>query len=367
MARSDPQRDLAALRLAAQGIAAPSAASPADVVRRMLAIQAQDFGGAKWSVGLRAPGSTDAAVEQALAAGEIVRSWPMRGTLHFVAPEDLGWMLGLSGPRQNTWAAKRRGDLAITDAQLALAGDLAADALRGGRGIRRDRLLETWERAGIATTGQRAAHLIWNLAHGGLIVFGPVDGKQQTFRLLEEWVAAPRRLEGDEALAEFARRYFTGHGPATERDFAWWASITLKDARTGIAGAAGLERREIGGVQHWLAAGLEPAASGVHALPGFDEYLLGYRDRSAVLAAEYAPRIVPGNNGMFLPTIIVDGRVVGTWKRTATAKRIRVQAQPFEPVSARVRAGFSRAIAGYAAFAGVPIEVDWADPGVEST
>jgi hypothetical protein len=331
----------------------------------MLAMQAQDLPGARWSVGVRLPGSTNVTVERALASGEIVRSWPMRGTLHLVAPEDLGWMLAISGPRQSKWAAKRRGDLAITDAELARAGDIAVGLMAGGRAVRRDRLLEAWAAAGIPTTGQRGYHLLWNLGHAGLIVFGPSDGKQPTFTLLEEWVQHRRRLEGDEALGEFAARYFRSHGPATVQDFAWWASITLGDARKALAIAnRGLEMREYGGVPHYFAPGLEPAAAAVHALPGFDEYMLGYRDRSPALPAEYSDRIVPGNNGLFLPTIVVDGAIVGTWKRTETSKVVRIEPIGFRPLTTRAIAGFRRAIARYGEFTGKAVEV--ATPGLSA-
>ncbi len=323
----------------------------------MLALQSQDLPGARWSLGLRLAGSTEADIEAALASGEIVRSWPMRGTLHIVAPDDLGWMLDIAARRQATWAAKRRNDLEITDEQLAHAGDVAVGLMAGGRWVRRDALLAAWEAAGIPTTGQRAYHLLWNLGHQKLLVFGPPDAKQPTFALLEEWVTTHRELSGDEALAEFATRYFSSHGPATERDFAWWASITLGDARKGIAAATGLARREFGGVVHYLAEGAEAAASGVHALPGFDEYMLGYSDRSPALPAEFAQRIVPGNNGMFLPTVVVDGQVVGTWKRTDSAKRVAVDLSEFTSMTKKGHAGFERALTRYSEFVGKPVEL----------
>ena len=323
----------------------------------MLALQAQDLPGARWSIGLRLPGSTEADVERALATGEIVRSWPMRGTLHIVAPEDLGWMLDIAAVRQATWAAKRRRDLEITDEQLASAGDVAAELMGGGSAVRRDALLTAWQERGIPTNGQRGYHLLWNLAHAKLIVFGPPDAKQPTFALFDEWVTTHRALSGDEALAESATRYFRSHGPATERDYAWWASITLGDARRGIAAAEGLERRDFGGVAHYLAQGLEPAASGVHALPGFDEYMLGYQDRSPALAAEFAPRIVPGNNGMFLPTVVVDGDVVGIWKRAESAKKVTVDLSEFASMTKKGHAGFERALRRYGEFVGKPVEL----------
>jgi hypothetical protein len=352
------RREITALRLSAQRIAeSGDLQTPVDVARWMLALQAQDFPGARWAIALRLPHATARDIDAALADGSIVRSWPIRGTLHIVASDDLGWMMDIAARRQKTWAAKRRNDLEITDEQLVRAGDIAVGLLSGGRIVRRDALLAAWDAAGIPTTGQRGYHLLWNLAHQKLIVFGPHDAKQPTFTLFEEWVRVHRDLDGDAALAEFATRYFRSHGPATERDFAWWASITLGDARKGIAAAEGLERRDFGGVAHYLAEGLEPAASGVFALAGFDEYLLGYQDRSAPLAAEYAQRIVPGNNGMFLPTVVVDGAVVGTWKRTESTKKVTVDLSEFESMTKKGHAGFERALGRYGDFVGKPIEL----------
>ena len=350
-------RDITALRLSAQSIASTGYATPADVVRGMLAMQAQDYAGAKWSVGLRvAGGTTDAAIEESLARGEIVRSWPMRGTLHFVAPEDLRWMMSIAADRQRTTAAKRRADLEITDAQLERASELAHEVLSGGRIMRRDALLDVWETAGVSTAAQRAYHLLWNLGHRSEIVFGPVDGKQPTFALLDEWIPSSRSLEGDEALGEYALRYFTSHGPATVRDFAWWASIPLGAARIGLAIAApSLESRHFDGVEHVMRPGLSAATPAVHALPGFDEYMLGYQDRSAGLPAEFADLIVPGNNGIFQPTIVVDGRIVGTWRRTESAKSVRVDATWFTPPSKRAVTGFEAAARRFGRFLGKPV------------
>jgi len=352
-----PARELTALRLTAQHISDPGELrTPLDVARWMLALQSQDLPGARWSVALRLSGCTESDVQAALASGAIVRSWPMRGTLHIVAPEDLGWMLDIAAARQATTAAKRRSDLGITDDELVRAADVAVGILSGGRTIRRDALLAAWESAGIPTAGQRAYHFLWNLGHQKLIVFGPPDAKQPTFVLFEEWITSHRRLSRDESLAEFATRYFRSHGPATERDLAWWASITLGDARRGIAAAEGLEHRDIDGTTYHLAPGLEPAPPGVFALPGFDEYLLGYQDRSAALAAEFAQRIVPGNNGMFLPTVVVDGRVVGTWKRVESARKIVIDLSEFTSMTKKSREGFERAARRYGAFLGKPVE-----------
>jgi hypothetical protein len=307
--------------MVAQHLGGAELSSPVEVVRRMLALQAQDFPGAKWSVGLRQAGATEAGVEAACDAGEIVRSWPLRGTLHLVAGEDLGWLLALTAPRATASAAGRRAALGITAADVEMARETAQAALTGRRVLTREALLAAFDAAGVSTLGQRGYHLLWYLGQTGTLVLGATDGRNQTFALLDEWVPRPRRLDGDEALGELALRYFHGHGPATVADLARWSGLTVGDVRRGIAICARrLTTLELDGVTYYLASetleGSTPTAR-VHLLPGFDEYLLGYGDRTAALAPEHIDAIVPGGNGMFKPTIVVEGEVVGTWKRTA--------------------------------------------------
>lgn len=353
---ADRQR-LTGLRLTAQGIAGAPFDSPSAVVRHLLAMQAQDFRGALWSVGLRTPAASSGDVEQALANREIVRSWPMRGTLHFVPATDLGWMLQLTGDRIFASAAGRHRQLGLDEPQFAAARATAERVLAGGVVLSRHGLLHAISEDGTDVSGQRGAHLLLALSVRRVLVFGPVDGTTQTFTLLDEWVPAPRRLERDEALAEFVLRYFVGHGPASTRDFAWWSSLTLTDARRGLSMVEGqLEAIEVGGTTYYHRPGLEPAAEAVHALPGFDEYVLGYQDRSAQLAPEFAQAIVPGNNGVFRPTIVARGEIVGAWRRSASARKVRVEVEAFLPLSEQDTAGFSRAIARFGDFVGMPVE-----------
>lgn len=341
------RRRLAQLRLAAQGIGATRLQTPAEVVRHLLAMQAQDFGSAKWAVALRTAAATEAQVLAAIEAREIVRSWPMRGTLHFTPAEDLGWMLGLTGQRTVQSAAGRHRQLGLDDESFALGARLAERAVGEAGVLSRAALLAAFDAGGLSTEGQRGAHLLLYLSATGLLVFGPPEGKQQTFALLGEWVRSARALHGDEALAEFARRYFLSHGPASDRDFAWWSSLTLTQARRGLAMVADeLEVLEVAGSTYWHRPGLEPAPPGVLALPGFDEYVLGYQDRTAQLSAEWFQRIVPGGNGMFLPTVVVDGEIVGTWKRAGARDY-------FAPLSAANEKALSRALQRHAQFVGL--------------
>ena len=352
------RRQLTALRLSAQAIVAGDdrPGDPAATVRRLLCMQAQDFAGAKWSVGLRTPGSTDASIEASLAAGDIVRSWPMRGTLHFVPPQDLGWILSLTADRIISSTAGRERELQLTAADFATARDVAEENLSGGRVLTRDELLAGFVAAGVATTGQRGVHLLQRLCLERVAVFGPLQGKKHTFALFDDWVRSPRVLEREEGLGEFAARYFAAHGPATVRDFAWWSSLTLTDARVGVAVVRDrLDELDIEGAAYYLDRDTAAAASATVALPGFDEYLLGYQDRSPALAAEHAKLVVPGGNGLFLPTIVVDGEVVGLWRRTITRAGVAVEARPFGELSMRARSRFDAATGRYARFLGLPL------------
>jgi hypothetical protein len=344
--------------MVAQQIGGGELSRPLEVVRRMLALQAQDFPGVKWSVGIRQTGATEVAVETACDAGEIVRSWPLRGTLHLVAGEDLRWLLALTAPRATASAAGRRASLGITEDDVEKAREIARSALSGRRVLTRDALLATFDAAGVSTLGQRGYHLLWYLAQTGTLVLGATVGRKQTFALLDEWVPQPRRLDGDEALGELALRYFRSHGPATAADLARWSGVTVGEVRRGI-GICGtkLTTLELDGVTYHLAPEtleVAPPTARVHLLPSFDEYLLGYGDRTAALAREHSEAIVPGGNGMFKPTIVVDGEVVGTWKRTLRSREIVIEAAPFARLPSTVREGLAKAVQAYGWFTGRP-------------
>jgi hypothetical protein len=375
---------LGLLRLATQRIAASTWKTPADAARGMLAMQGQDYTSVKWSLGLRVPGATHADVEAAFMNGTIVRSWPLRGTLHVTAPEDLAWMLDLLGPRVLASVASRRAALSLDDRTIERARDLALEALSGGKHLSREELQSLWQSRGIDTAGQRGYHLLFHLSVTQTLCFGPPRGKEQTFVLLSEWVKKPRRLDREDALRELATRFVESHGPATLLDLAGWAKLTLTDAKLGVT----LSGKRIGTLEHegtryliapdaedLLARAREPGGT-VHLLPGFDEYILGYKERGAVLHEAHFEHVVPGGNGIFMPTVVKDGRVIGTWHRTHKAKETTMEARifPERPVKAahppmdRVTAqAFSRAAEAYGRFLGVTIRVlPGSSPSAES-
>jgi winged helix DNA-binding protein len=351
-------RDILAIRLTNQQIASPSSGRPSDVVARLVAMQAQDYRGALWSLGLRLSVSTVREIEQAIADRMIVRTWPMRRTLHFVAAADVRWMLRLLAPRAIKGMTGRLAQLEIDDAVLARSRKAFERALRERPLLARDEAYDVLTRARIAPAGQRGIHILSRLAQEGFLCFGPHRGNAPTFTLLDEWVPPSRDRDRDEALAELTGRYFRGHGPATVRDFAWWCGITLGDARAGVAMMSGeLEETEVEGASYIVsrsATDLDPAmkrrAQGLYLLPGFDEYMLGYSDRSLALDVAHAQKIVPGNNGMFMPTIVARGRVIGTWRGRPSRRKMSVTPSPFAPLSASEARAFAAAGKRYLQF-----------------
>jgi hypothetical protein len=354
-----PSLDVPRLRLASQQLAGPGLGDPAAVVVGLVAVQAQDYLGALWAVGVRLRRAVEADVERALAERTIVRTWPMRGTLHFVAAADVRWLLALLTPRvvaRN--AARLERDFGLREADYGKAREVLTRALEGGRELTRGALYETLEAAGIASVGQRGLHIVWRLAQEGLLCFAARRGKQQTFVLLDEWIPESRRLEREEALGELARRYFAGHGPATGQDFAWWSGLAAADARTALELAAPrLASETVDGRTYWLdPSSPAPSPGGmppVILLPAFDEYAVAYKDRRDVLAPEDGRRVASGN-GIFYPTIVAGGRIVGTWKRGLAKRSVTITPNLFRPLQVTERQALARAAERYGAFLGLP-------------
>lgn len=352
--------DLVGQRLYSQSIAPAVLEKPGDVVKRLGAVQAQNYLGALWAIGLRMKAATEKTIEQAISDRRIIRTWPMRGTLHFVAPEDVRWMLALLTPRIITNAARRHRQLELDAATFTRSETLFSKALEGGRQLTRPEMMDILEQDGVSTDGQRGYHILWRAAQNGLICFGPRQGKQDTFVLLDEWLPTNKTLSQEESLAELAKRYFTGHGPATIQDFMWWSGLPAADARIGLElVATQLTSEEFEGHTYWLsssAATTKGASSNVQLMPGFEEYLLGYKDRSAVLDLAHSKKVMPGG-GMFKPFLVVNGQVMGTWKRVLRKTKVLLSLDPFEPLNSAQLDAVIAATESYGRFLGLPVEI----------
>jgi hypothetical protein len=353
-------------RLRALRLTGPPCATAEEVVGHLLAVQAQDYGPAKWSVGARIAGATDAGVEEAFAAGRILRTHVLRPTWHFVLPADIRWLLAATAPRVKARDAGRYAQLGLDEGTFRRSARVLAAALRGGNQLTRAEAAAALTAAGIGTDGQRLPYLLMHAELDALICSGPRRGKQHTYVLLEERAPDARGLPRDEALAELARRYFRSHGPATAKDFAGWATLTLAEARAAIVAAGeDLQPEELAGLRCWSDAGAygtdvrrRPALRSptVHLLQGYDEYIMGYSETKAVLQR-------PGigwdatTPPVFTLVIMLDGRVAGFWRRTVRKDRLTVEAALLEPLDAAQTAALEAEAGRYGEFLGLPAEL----------
>ncbi len=356
-----PTLDIPRLRLYNQYISRASFRNPADVVGWLGAVQAQDYLGALWALGLRMAEAAEKDVEKAITDRTIVRTWPMRRTLHFVAAADVRWMLELLTPRIIAASAKRSVLVGLDEKVFARSRKLFVRALEGGKQLQREAMYRVLETAGIATSDYRGLHILARLAQEGLLCFAAREGKQPTFALLDEWVPAARSLPRDEALAELARRYFTSHGPATVQDFVWWSGLTTTDAKAGIEMAKShLVHEKIDGQAYWLASSMpaRPSAKAAspiaYLLPPYDEYTVAYKDRSAVLDPLHN-KLVNTGNGVFSPIIVVDGQVVGMWKRAVKKAAVEITLTPFTTINKTAMRAVAAAANRYSEFLGAPV------------
>jgi hypothetical protein len=348
--------DITRYRLHSQQILKPTCTNPGGLVSWMGALQAQDYAGSKWTIGLRLPGSTDAMIEQAVANKSIVRSWSLRGTLHWMPPADIHWMLALTAPKIQVKYATNFKQEGLDKAVFKKSNQVIAKALGDGQALTRDELAAIVKKKGITVTNHGMGYLLLHASLEGIICFGPRRDKQFTHVLLDDWIPASQRERPDNALATLALRYFNSRGPATVKDFAWWAGVTLTEAKKAVDTIKGqLTEAVVDGVSYLMGkdASLGKSKPGVYLLPGFDEYLISYADRSAMVDSDYAPKIAGMGNGLLSATIIVNGQVAGTWKRIIEKKKVVIETSYFHKVSQAVQQQVKTIAKRYAGFLGL--------------
>ena len=355
---------LAATRLRAQRLVGAPFRAPDDAVGWFGAVQSQDYPGAKWALGLRVKGATEAQVDRAYDEGKILRTHVLRPTWHFVLPQDIRWMLGLTGPKIRQGMSARHRQLQLDEKTIMRALHAFSKALAGAKQLTRAELGDRLRAAGIAPEGQRLPHLLMVGELAGLLTSGARRGKQHTFALLEERVPPAPVLDRDEAIAELTHRYFRSHGPAQLRDFVWWSGLTLAESRRGL-GLAGdvLDHREVDGKQYWFDAELGAAgavAKAAHLLPNFDEYTVGYTDRSAMMhpVHPFRPELFAFSS-ILANVVTVAGQVAGAWRRTAGRNGQRIEVRPLARLSEVERAAVDQAGERLSKFLERPVEFAW--------
>ena len=325
-----------------------------DVVRHLTAVQSQDYYGAKWAIGQRVTETTDDKIDELFNRGKILRTHIMRPTWHFVMPEDIRWMLKLTAPRVNAVTAYSFRKLELDQTVFNRSNAVITRALQGGKHLTRDELGQALARAKIHAIGIRLAHLIIRAELDAVICSGPLRGKQFTYALLEERVKPSRILEREEALAKLTKRYFTGHGPALLRDFVWWSGLTVADAKAGleIVGPK-LNQEVVDRDTYWFGA-LEQIqklkAPIVHLLPNYDEYLIAYKDRRASLYPTLKGKIGERDNVLFAHLVILNGKVIGGWRRTIKKNEVTITAQLLVRLNKPEHLAFERAVERYCGF-----------------
>ncbi len=351
------------LRLHNQLLARQTFHKPDDVVRWLGAIQSQDFLAAKWALGQRTPNATDADIEQACDEGAIIRTHVMRPTWHFVPAADLRWMLVLTAPRVHAALASYNRRFNLDDKTLVQTDALLAGALQGGKHMLRSELDAVLVRAGFGGSpdnNSRLLHMILHAELEGVICSGARRGKQATYALLEERTPPAKAMDHDESLAELARRYFQSHGPATLKDYVWWSGLSSTEAKAGIEMIRRqLVQEEIEGQTCWLDPSSFSAAPEtsptVHLLPNYDEYIVGYTDRSAIFDERHLSKLDERENFLFNNTLVMDGQVVGTWKRVFRKGGVEVDPNLFVNLSEPEIQALSAEICRYSRFLGLPL------------
>lgn len=347
-------------RLRNQQIAETKFTTPQQIVEWMVAMQAQEYSMAKWAIGLRLPGTIDQDIENAFTKGEILRTHVMRPTWHFVAPADIRWLLALTAPRVHAASAYICRKLEIDSKLINRSNGAITKALSGGKQLTRDQLKGALQQKKINADGIRLAYLIMNAELNGIICSGPKDGKQFTYALLEERVPPAPASERKDALFQFAQRYFASRGPATAKDFSTWSGLSMADAKAGVESLPGhfvnekINKQEYYFIPQKVGNSEKNPAS--FLMPDYDEYGMGYKDRSVLLVANTDMNQFKGQNPAYNRMIIIDGKIEGTWKRIIKDKTVTIETVPFRPLSKTKSQKLAKAIKTYCLFIGKKIE-----------
>ena len=345
------------LRLASQHIAGIRFTSAAELVAWMGALQAQDYAMSKWAVGVRLPKSTDTSIEAAMDKGDIIRTHVLRPTWHLVAAGDVRWMIQLTAPHIQKVVKGRHADLELTKTVLSKSRKVLERTLRDANYSTREELIVEFNKAGIATDENRASHIFAAAELDGLICSGPAKGGKQTFGLLDERIPQTKPLARDEALASLARRYFSSHGPATLDDFTWWSGLPAKDAKRALEMTkSGLESAAINSKTYWFVEANFKAKDTAFLLPAYDEFIISYKDRSATITFENHKRAV-SINGIFRPTVVVNGQTIGIWNRTIKKDKVSIETEYFKQPRPTTRKMIAAASGRYGMFLEKKIEL----------
>ncbi|NVO11843.1 MAG: winged helix DNA-binding domain-containing protein [Bacteroidales bacterium] len=348
------------IRLFSQQIAATKFTTVKDIVGCMGAMQAQDYAMVKWAIGTRLPNSTIETIEKAIDQGEILRTHLLRPTWHFVSADDIYWMLELTAPKIKASLKLRHQGLELTESLIAKSNELIQKALLGGNHLTREEIVAILQNAKIATDENRTSHILMRAELDGIICSGATKNKKQTYALLSERVPKSENLTREESLKRIASRYFASRFPATLQDFVWWSGLSVSDARNALEMVkSSFISEKIGLETYWFTNSFsipKDYNNSTYLLPAFDEFLISYKDRSASLPSENFKKAV-SDNGIFRPIIVVNGQIIGIWKRTIKGEKIIVETDLFRPQSKSIKNLIEKKAIAFGNFLGKKTEV----------
>jgi len=342
---------ITALRLTGHFLSLSKPGTLGLLIEKMGAMQAQDFTMAKWALGIRLSECTNPMVMEAYNRGEILRTHILRPTWHFVSPVNIRWMLSLSANKIKSSSKSRDRDLGITEELYERVNRIIRKALEKNKCLTRDALAAEIEKAKIKNNTAYMTHFMMRAEAEGIVCSGAMDGNAHTYALLEERVPPVPALSREEALVRLVRIYFSTRSPATLQDFCWWSNLSLTEAEKGLSAVkTEFFSEKIGGQTYWFANSINSGndSGSVFLLPAFDEYIISYRDRSPVLSQETHSKAI-SSNGVFRPTVVANGKVIGLWKKAASGRRT-VTFDFFSQPDDSVKKALDKSIGDYNAF-----------------
>jgi hypothetical protein len=352
--------EISAIRLENQQIKGTKFRKVQDLVEWMGAMQAQDFSMAKWAIGARLPDATDEMATEAFQKGEIVRTHLLRPTWHIVTSKDIHWILELTSPHIKPLLRLRHRDLELSELTINRSKSVIEKSLVGGKHLTREEIMLQLQSSGITTEGQRASHLMLICELDGLVCSGKPNGNKQTYTLLDEWVSKTSSISRDEALAELAKRYFRSHGPATIQDFIWWSGLPVKDAKNALEMVKSeFISTKIDERIFWFSESNSDSGgekTKAYLLPAYDEFIISYRDRTdSLLAVDFKKAV--SENGLFRPIIVVNGKVIGIWKRQQMKNQLLIIPEYFSRVTQNEQEQIDTASKQYGHFLNMKVEL----------
>ena len=353
-------REISNARLRSQKVEATEFSTAREIVSWMGAMQAQDYSMAKWAIGSRLSYPSDQRIESSIDKGEIIRIHVLRPTWHFVSSDDVYWMLELSAHKIKSSFKSRHKELGLTDSIITKTTGIIERTMENGKSSTRDELAKEFNKSGIRTDANRLSHILFHAEMDGIICSGPIKNNKPTYALLYERVPYKKNISKDEALAELAKRYFTSRCPATLEDFVWWSNLSVSDARKAIDHIkADFTSESIGTGKYLIPNSYSkpnPEKISVHFLPAYDEFLISYKDRSSSLALINNKSTV-SDNGIFHPTIVVNGQVEGLWKRIIQKNKVIIEMNLFQKYDLQVRKQIEKKACQFGQFLEKEIEI----------